>query len=146
MVKKIVILLLCVALVGVAGCEQSDKVLIDSVDISVFSVEKHAESVLKQAMDDFGVELTAEDTQYDMPNNLDKGFYLSGYAYLSDYYNYGFDNDIEKDYFVLKVDPITSDTWYIYCHRTSFDDVFKGAKEGRIYISASCKIPENPLS
>jgi len=141
MVKKIVILLLCVVLVGVVGCDQSDDVLTDSV---VSSISKEAESIKKSYMEKFEAELTAEDVKYDMPNSLDQNFYLYGYAYLSDYYNYGFDNDIEKTHFVLRVESITStDKWYIYCDREVFKRMFEDAKsKERIYIFSACMIPE----
>lgn len=93
------------------------------------------------------VDLTAKDVQYDMTNNVGKYFTLKGYAELDDYYNYGFDRSIEKDYFCLEVSPTGgsySDRWYIYCHRNSFQKVLDKAKsEGGLYVDMICIIPNS---
>ncbi len=92
------------------------------------------------------VTLTATDVQYNMTNNVNKYFSLSGYAKLSDYYNYGFDDDIEDDYFCMSVTPQDgsySDSWYIYCSRSSFEQLFDELKSGTTYVHAVCIIPTN---
>ncbi|MEG0836236.1 MAG: hypothetical protein RR413_12425 [Christensenellaceae bacterium] len=94
---------------------------------------------------EFVVELTAKDVQYDMGNNVNQYFTLNGYAELDDYYNYGFDSSIEQDYFCLNVTPTGggyTDQWYIYCHRNSFQKVLDKAKDqGGIYVDMICMIP-----
>lgn len=91
------------------------------------------------------ISLDNSDVQYNMSNNVNKPFTLKGYAELSDYYNYGFDSDIEADYFCLAVTPIDgsySDMWYIYCHRDSFKRLYGEALEsGTIYVQMVCEIP-----
>lgn len=96
-------------------------------------------------VDENKVKLDNKDVQYDMANNVDKMFSLVGYAELDDYYNYGFDDDIESSYFCLAVTPTGgsySDRWYIYCHRDSFEKLFTKAKENKkVYVQMVCQIP-----
>ena len=86
------------------------------------------------------------DVQYNMANNLDKEFTLIGYAELDDYYNYGFDDDMEPSYYCLKVTPADgkySNIWYIYCHRSSLQGLFdKVQSAGEKYVKMICYIPE----
>lgn len=89
--------------------------------------------------------LDNSDVQYNMSNNVDKVFSLVGYAELDDYYNYGFDDDIESSYFCLAVTPSGgsySDMWYIYCDRDSFQKLFDKVQDSeKIYVQMVCKIP-----
>lgn len=93
------------------------------------------------------VTLNNFDVQYNMTNSVGKPFSLSGYAKLSDYYNYGFGKEIEASYFCLQVTPdggSYSDRWYIYCNRNSFQKIFdKALDKGEIYIMAVCTIPKS---
>ena len=95
-------------------------------------------------MKDANITLTAKDVQYDMVNNLDKDFGLEGYAELDDYYNYGYNSDLEKDYFCMRVEPIGgnfSDSWYIYCHRNSFKELFQKLKDNSVVeVYVKCQI------
>lgn len=96
-------------------------------------------------LEENGITLDNSDVQYNMANNVDKMFALVGYAELDDYYNYGFDDDIESTYFCLSVTPLGgsySDQWYIYCHRDSFQKLFDKAQDnGQIYVQMVCEIP-----
>jgi len=96
-------------------------------------------------LDENNITIDNSDVQYNMANNVDKMFSLVGYAELDDYYNYGFDDDIESSYFCLSVTPSGgsySDQWYIYCHRDSFQKLFDKVKEnGKIYVQMVCQIP-----
>lgn len=92
------------------------------------------------------VTLDNYDVQYNMANNLDQEFTLIGYAELDDYYNYGFDDDIEPSYYCLKVTPVDgnySNIWYIYCHRSSLQELFdKVQSVGEKYVKMICYIPK----
>lgn len=84
------------------------------------------------------------DVQYDMGNNLNTQFTLEGVAELSDYYNYGFDKDMEKDYFCVCVTPSNgkySNRWYIYCYRTAFKPFFDDLKKGECNVLMVAYIP-----
>jgi hypothetical protein len=86
--------------------------------------------------------LKAKDVQYDMENNLDKEFVLAGTASLDDYYNYGFDSNIESSYFCARVIPDDgSDNWYVYLHRKSFEKLFEALKSGDVHVTTTSKIP-----
>lgn len=72
-----------------------------------------------------GATRTADEVQYNMPNNLDKVFYLEGQLEICDYYNYGFTN--ETEYFCGRLTPTDggyTNSWYLYFHRKSFDNVY----------------------
>jgi len=72
-----------------------------------------------------GVTKTADEVQYNMPNNLDEVFYLEGELELCDYYNYGYTN--ETDYFCGRLTPTDgnySNSWYLYFQRNSFKGVY----------------------
>ncbi|PWW02498.1 hypothetical protein DFQ01_109123 [Paenibacillus cellulosilyticus] len=91
------------------------------------------------------ISLTAKDVQFDMVNNLDKNFVLAGTAELDDYYNYGFDSDMEADYFCVRVTPEDgsySDRWYLYFHRDSFNALFEKLKQGNVNVITTAVIPE----
>lgn len=102
-------------------------------------------STFDKYLDENNVILDNSDVQYNMFNNVDKLFSLVGYAELDDYYNYGFDDDIESSHFCLAVTPVSgsySDMWYIYCHRSSFYKLFdKVQDDGEIYVQMVCEIP-----
>lgn len=86
--------------------------------------------------------LKARDVQFDMGNNLDKNFIVEGTAFLDDYYNYGFGNEIEDKYFCARVNPDDgSDSWYLYFERKSFKELFEALKSGGIHITATAMIP-----
>lgn len=113
-------------------------ILIKHLDKGLFQSEKMGEYVSKN-----NVSLNSVDVQYDMPNNLNKMFTLSGTASLSDYYNYGF-RDVESNYFCIEVIPdggTYSDVWYVYCERSSFKDIFIDLKSGNEKIECVCEIP-----
>lgn len=86
--------------------------------------------------------LKARDVQFDMENNLDKNFVVEGTATLDDYYNYGFGNEIEDNYFCARVvSDDGSDSWYLYFERGSFKELFEALKSGSVYVSATSEIP-----
>ncbi len=96
-------------------------------------------------MEENNIKLTAKDVQYDMANNLNKEFAISGNAELDDYYNYGFDDDMEDDYFVASVRPeggSYSEEWYLYFHRESFKELFTKLKKVKVNIIATAEIPD----
>ena len=134
------IVVLCLSLlVGLIGCTESSEDTLAETTPKVTTTGWW--DILK---DEYDAELTVEDMKYDMANNVDKNFSMSGYAKLSDYYNYGFDHDIEDSHFVLQVDAVsTNDDWYVYCNRKTFSKLFDDAKtNGKVYIFAICKIPK----
>lgn len=102
-------------------------------------------------LDENDVTATNRDVQFDMANNVSTYFSLVGIANLSDYYNYGFDDSMKKDYFCLYVQPVVNgelgsirESWYIYCHRDSFEAVFDQAiDEEYITVKMVCHIPRN---
>lgn len=105
---------------------------------------KEESDPLNQFMEENSITLTAKDVQYDMPNNLDKLFALSGVAELDDYYNYGFD-DFEDSYFSTFVIPdggSYSDGWYLYFHRDSFKELFNALKSNDVSVVLSAQIPK----
>lgn len=130
-------MVLVVALLfGVVGCESKEKnVVAETTEETPWHEELFPE---------YDADLTTEDMKYDMANLLDTYFHMSGYAKLSTYYNYGFGSDLEKDYFALEITPAGSnDTWYVYCHRKSFNDIFQDLKDkGKVYIFAICEVPK----
>ena len=141
MLKRIICLVICLVLVGgvLSGCngeeinrDTTDKIP-DATVFQDFMVEKD-------------VTLTAKDVQYDMINTLDQSFAIEGNAILSDYYNYGFKESMSKLIFVIRVTPTSkdySDSWYLYCDRESFVNLFDELKEqGEINIFAKCLIPK----
>ena len=87
--------------------------------------------------------LKAKDVQFDMKNNLDKDFAIEGIAKLSDYSNYGYKD--EENYFCIKVniDNTAENSWYLYCDRKSFSELFDILKNKNAYITATCKISSN---
>jgi hypothetical protein len=105
---------------------------------------KSYNSVFKTYLEENNITLTAKEVQYDMPNNKDKEFILVGTASLSDYYNYGFDDSFESNYFCVLVAPYDgsyTESWYVYCHRESFKKLFDDLLSGYVNVSMSCMIP-----
>ncbi|MGN1108198.1 MAG: hypothetical protein ACI4RK_02340 [Oscillospiraceae bacterium] len=101
-------------------------------------------SPYEQFVQENNITLDNFDVQFDMGNNLEKYFTLTGTAELDDYYNYGFDDDMEKDFFCVQVDPeggSYSNRWYIYCHRETFYDLFDDLKGSKINVQMVCLIP-----
>lgn len=97
---------------------------------------------VKIFMDENNITLTAKDVQFNMPNNLDRDFVLSGTAKLDDYYNYGFDTSIEPEYFNLELKPDDGDRWSLYLERASFTKLFDDLQNrGEIHITVSAIIP-----
>lgn len=87
--------------------------------------------------------LKAKDVQFNMKNNLDKDFAITGTAHLSDYYNFGFTDD--ETYFCIQLDTDDSllDSWYLYCNRVTFSELFNDLQNGHQLITATCVIPES---
>ncbi|KQL53106.1 hypothetical protein AN964_06000 [Heyndrickxia shackletonii] len=84
------------------------------------------EGIKEAYMSEQNLSLTANEVSYNMPNNLDKPFFIEGEVKLCNYYNYGFTN--EKDLFCGQLTPTNgnySDSWYLYFHRESFDPLYQ---------------------
>lgn len=91
--------------------------------------------ILKSLGEEVGVSLTAKEVQYDIYNNLDKKFYISGTIELSDYYNYGYTNS--KDLFSTLIIPhggSYSDGWYIYFDRKTGSNLYEQLLLGSVEI------------
>lgn len=97
---------------------------------------------VKIFMDNNNITLTAKDVQFNMSNNLDKEFALSGTAKLDDYYNYGFDTSIEPEYFNLELKPEDGDRWSLYLERAAFANLFDELQDkGEVQVTVSATIP-----
>ncbi|MGM1044786.1 MAG: hypothetical protein ACQEXX_01430 [Bacillota bacterium] len=97
---------------------------------------------VKIFMDNNNITLTAKDVQFNMPNNLDRDFAISGTAKLDDYYNYGFDTSIESEYFNLELTPEDGDRWSLYLERTAFTKLFEELQDkGEVQVTVSATIP-----
>lgn len=94
-------------------------------------------------MKDKSVYLTNSDIQYNMENNLDKSFAIAGKIELDDYYNYGFDDDMESSYFCVRMRPYNNDSyWYLYLNRNDFKSLYNDLqKEDKISAYMVCVIP-----
>lgn len=102
-------------------------------------------SILEDYMKNNNIYLSATDVQYNMKNNVDKKFAITGTIELDDYYNYGFDDSIEKDYFCASLEQpggSYSTNWYLYFHRQSFLELFNTLKERPAEITATLIIPK----
>ncbi len=157
---KVLLFFLCLNLtVGLLGCNQETPVRTEEEQQEVIDrIHERAENIKamdstqeSNTFDDFMKEnkitLLVKDVQFDMSNNINKSFAIKGTAKLSKYYNYGFDNSIEKEYFVIKVRPSDgnySDGWYIYCNRKTFNEFFDDLKKhSELSIMVKCVIPES---
>ncbi|MEQ6378752.1 hypothetical protein RZN25_18285 [Bacillaceae bacterium S4-13-56] len=103
-------------------------------------LEKKKEEFISES----DIVVTAEEVEFNMPNNLDKQFYLEGTVELCDYYNYGF--TYEQDYFCGELTPFDggySDSWNVYFDRDSFDGIFGLLLEdGSVDLRMAVEIPE----
>ncbi len=98
---------------------------------------------LKEAMEMRGVPfLMGKQVQYDMANNVDKEFGLSGDAELCDYYNWGYDSSIESAYFCAEVIPDGGylERWYIYFYRADFAELYQDLMGGDVSILLIARI------
>jgi hypothetical protein len=100
---------------------------------------------LHEIMKEQGVSLTAKEVQYDMVNNLDKEFGLSGNAEMCDYYNWGYDDSIKDRYFCVEVTPSGgySERWYIYFSRENATELYQDLLQGSVQIFLTAKIQSN---
>ncbi|MFB5269118.1 hypothetical protein ACE41H_20345 [Paenibacillus enshidis] len=88
------------------------------------------------------ISLDAKTVQYDMPNNLDKSFVISGTLELDDYFNYGFDD--EKAYFstfIIPDDGTYSDGWNLYFSRKDFEKLFNDLLSSEKHVIVEAVIP-----
>jgi hypothetical protein len=87
-------------------------------------------------MNEKSVTLTAKEVQYDISNNVGKEFGLAGEGELCDYYNWGYDKNIEGNYFCVNVTPSGgySEAWYNYFSRNSFSRLYQGLLQINKYI------------
>lgn len=139
--KKIIIIAgLFIILTGCGSTNLVAQAPTSSKSTKVESTESSQKSAINLYMEKNNISLAAKDIQFNMPNNLDKEFAISGTAKLDNYYNYGFNND--KDYFCIKVstDGTLENSWYLYCHRNSFSKLFDDLKQSDCSILAKCII------
>ncbi|MDD6142380.1 MAG: hypothetical protein PUD16_02630 [bacterium] len=86
--------------------------------------------------------LTAKEVMYNYANSYQKDFYLKGVGELTNYYNYAYD-DYEKTHFCMRVSPSDSyyDSWYIYFHRASFQELFDYAvQNSKVSLEMKCNV------
>ncbi len=110
----------------------------------IYKAEFGQESVT--SVGSFDVGLTAKDVQYNMSNNVNREFLVSGIATLDDYYNYGFDSSIERKYFCVNIRQkggSYSDSWYLYFHREGFKELFHELKQSEKNITVIATIPSS---
>lgn len=146
--KRFLFLILCTSLFLVA-CGKEEFVETDKTGQDVPPSERYAtdyvEPVLSEDekfMEEYNISLNGKEVQFNLTNNLNKEFYLNGNVELCDYYNYGYTN--EKAYFCGQLTPVDggySDSWYLYFHRDSFDNVYQALLEGNLNMQISAKIP-----
>ena len=127
------------------GTQNEDK--LKEVIAEVVKVAKDTEikDEFKRYISQNNVKLTAKEVQYNIKNNLDKEFTLEGIANLDDYYNYGYNSNIEDSYFCIRVSPsgsTYSDNWYIYCSRYKYKELYSKLLKGKQYLKLVCKIPK----
>ncbi|MBG9689502.1 hypothetical protein ABD91_01020 [Lysinibacillus sphaericus] len=146
--RKHFLFIICTSLFLVA-CGKEEVVEVDKTGKDVPPSERYAtdyvEPVLSEDekfMEEYNISLNGKEVQFNLANNLNKEFYLNGNVELCDYYNYGYTN--EKAYFCGQLTPVDggySDSWYLYFHRDSFDNVYHALLEGNIDMQVSAKIP-----
>ena len=119
----------------------------DKLYIDIENIESDpTKSTFDLYVEENRIKLSCTDVQYNMSNTLDNKFILKGVASLSSYYNYGFDDSIEPNYFCIMVTPSGgsfSDRWYIYCERDVFRDFYSDLKAKDRYIETVCYIPSS---
>lgn len=145
---RFLFLILCTSLFLVA-CGKEEVVETDKTGQDVPPSERYAtdyvEPVLSEDekfMEEYNISLNGKEVQFNLANNLNKDFYLNGTVELCDYYNYGYTN--EKEFFCGQLTPVDggySDSWYLYFHRDSFDNVYQALLEGNMDMQISAKIP-----
>ncbi|MFJ7680347.1 hypothetical protein ACIQXQ_20170 [Peribacillus sp. NPDC097198] len=119
----------------------------DTTEVYDPDKDKTVGEILEERAEEYkekqGITLNAEDVQFDMVNNLDTKFLITGTAKLDDYYNYGFTN--EKDYFSTYVSPDdNSDGWYVFFERDSYSELYEMLKDqGSTSVYISAVIPKN---
>lgn len=96
---------------------------------------------IRAFMTEKSIKYTGDDIQYNMANYVDKEFVLAGKLELDDYYNYGYDDDIESTYFCCNLEQENGgDRWYLYLHRDSCQDLFSQLKNGTVQAILACEI------
>ena len=141
--KKLILVLFLVTFL--TGCSANTDV--ETTEINDQNKDKTVGEILEERAEEYkekkGITLNAEDVQFDMANNLDKKFLITGTAKLEDYYNYGFTN--EKDYFSTYVTPNdNSDSWYVFFERESYSELYEMLKDqGSTSVYISAVIPKN---
>lgn len=116
------------------------KELIDEVIKKAASYEN--ENTYKMYIKNNSVKLTAKEIQYNMSNNINREFTLEGIGELDDYYNYGYDK-AESGYFCIFVTPNNgtySDSWYIYCDRYEYREIYNKLLKRKQSLKLVCKI------
>ncbi|NMB96837.1 MAG: hypothetical protein GYA02_09545 [Clostridiaceae bacterium] len=124
--KKVFYLVVVICLVlGLIGCTDVSTDRIQTPIISTPTPDSDKEA-LEKIMEERNIKYFGKDIEYNIPNMLDKEFIVVGYAELSDYYNYGFD-DLEEHCFCIKIKPkfdTSNNDWYIYLDREDFNRVY----------------------
>ena len=86
------------------------------------------------------IELTNAEVEGKNADYLDTAFSIVGTASLANYFNYGYNNDIESEYFSISIRPSSGKSWYVYAKRTEFADLFNKLKNGNMMVSFVCYI------
>lgn len=137
MKKIIAILMICALCFGFVGCEEEREEFrreyteeSDDQNSKTTLLEEEEEelSPVEKIMKENNASVFAKDIEFDIENNLDKNFFVHGKAELSNYYNYGFDDSVKKDYFCIKLKPMfetSTNDWYLYCNREQGQDLYE---------------------
>jgi hypothetical protein len=141
--KKVIIIGIMLLSAIMFGCSSKSTQTIITTNSTNTAKTQSEDTSIDLYMKENNISLKAKDVQFDMKNNLDKDFVIEGIAKLSGYYNYGFKD--EENYFCIKVntDNTESNSWYLYCDRKSFSELFEIVKSKNAYITATCKISSN---
>lgn len=147
--KKCFLFLILTTSLFLTACGKENTVEADGTNQDIPASERYATEYIEpiiseddKFMEEYNISLLGKEVQYNLANNLNKEFYLKGNLELCDYYNYGYTN--EKAYFCGQLTPVDggySDSWYLYFHRDSFDNVYQALLEGNLNMQISAKIP-----
>ncbi|GGG81983.1 hypothetical protein [Paenibacillus radicis (ex Gao et al. 2016)] len=104
--------------------------------------QEDANSPVEQFKRENKISLDAKTVQFNMANNLDKSFAISGVLELDDYYNYGFKKEeTHFSTYLIPDDGTYSDGWYLYFSRKDFEELFNDLLNGEKHVLVEAKIP-----
>jgi hypothetical protein len=138
--KKVfgLVIVICLLFTGCGEGQQIDRNT-NNIDVTLIT------QTISLFMSEHDIDKIAKDIEFDDGNNLDVYFAITGIAKLDNYYNWAYDNSLEKDYFCLRVAPTedsAKNTWYLYMSREKGKEIFEALKEKDMRIFAKCIIPE----